>query len=59
MTSEPRIKQISIPVTLPTEIAIDWGLVDPTAPPEPTPVDRALDILHPHLAWDHRYRETQ
>lgn len=57
MTAEPSIKQISIPVSLPTEIAIEWGLVDPAAPAEPTPVERALDILRPHLAWDHRYQE--
>jgi hypothetical protein len=25
-------------------------------PPSKTAVDRALDILAPHLAWDHRYR---
>ncbi|MFF0777060.1 hypothetical protein [Streptomyces sp. NPDC003720] len=50
-------RKIAIPVTLPSEIAIEWGLADPAAPPEPTPIDRALDILRPHLAWDHRYRE--
>ncbi|MEU1010043.1 hypothetical protein [Streptomyces sp. NPDC005890] len=34
-------------------------------PAEPVPVipdkravDQALDILRPHLAWDHRYQET-
>ena len=27
--------------------------------PGKTAVDRALDILAPHLAWDHRYRKDQ
>ena len=49
-------RKIAIPVTLAGEIAVEWGLVVPDAPPPPTPVDRALDILRPHLAWDHRYR---
>ncbi|MFJ3812248.1 hypothetical protein ACIPWE_38535 [Streptomyces sp. NPDC090073] len=54
------VRKISIPVALPTEIAIEWGLIDPTSMPEPeaTPAERALDILRPHLAWDHRYREA-
>lgn len=31
--------------------------IHPVPPePEPTPLERALDILRPHLAWDHRYR---
>ncbi|MFJ7176446.1 hypothetical protein ACIQXA_08560 [Streptomyces massasporeus] len=28
----------------------------PPQPPQYTDVQRALDILAPHLAWDHRYR---
>ena len=52
------VRKIAIPVTLAREIAIDWQLIDPAAEPEPTPVERALDILRPHLAWDHRFRET-
>ncbi|WP_432027426.1 hypothetical protein [Streptomyces sp. 1222.5] len=51
-------KKISQPISLAGEIAIEWGLADPATPPPPTPIDRALDILRPHLAWDHRYRET-
>jgi hypothetical protein len=47
----------ALPVTLAREIAIDWGLIDPNQPTGPTPIQRALDILAPHLAWDHRYRE--
>ena len=50
-------RKIVIPVTLAREIAIDWQLIDPDVEPEPTPVERALDILRPHLAWDHRYRK--
>ena len=52
------VKATALPVTLAREIAIDWGLVPADTPPEPTPVQRALDTLRPHLAWDHRYRET-
>ncbi|MFI6032989.1 hypothetical protein ACIBBD_02165 [Streptomyces sp. NPDC051315] len=50
-------KHIAQPVHLAREIAIDWGLI-PAEPPGPTPIERAVEILRPHLAWDHRYRET-
>ncbi|MGW1135804.1 hypothetical protein [Streptomyces griseoluteus] len=50
-------KVTQMPVDLPTELAIDWGFIDPAAPPPPSPIEKALDILRPHLAWDHRYRE--
>lgn len=50
-------KVTGMPVPLPSELAIEWGLVNPGQPAEPTPVERALDILRPHLAWDHRYRD--
>ena len=49
-------RKISIPVSLAREIAIDWGLIDPAAEPEPTPVDRALAILAPYLADEPLYR---
>jgi hypothetical protein len=51
-------KKIITPVTLAREIAIDWGLVDPAAPsePEPTPAEKALAILAPHLATEPLYR---
>jgi hypothetical protein len=52
------VKVTKLPVDLPRELAIDWGLIDPNQPMVPTPIQRALDILAPHLAWDHRYRET-
>ena len=33
------------------------GVADPIPqPPDQPDVQRALDILGPHLAWDHRYR---
>ncbi|GAA3113667.1 hypothetical protein [Streptomyces echinatus] len=51
-------RKIATPVTLARELAIEWQLIDPDTPPAPTPIQRALDILRPHLAWDHRYRET-
>ncbi|MFG2352622.1 hypothetical protein [Streptomyces sp. NPDC048521] len=39
----------------------DTVFAAPTAPapdpPQRADVQRALDILRPHLAWDHRYRE--
>ncbi|GAB2718355.1 hypothetical protein [Streptomyces bullii] len=56
--SQPQytIKVTELPVDLPRELAIDWGLIDPDTPPGPTPIQRALDILAPHLAWDPRYR---
>lgn len=50
------VKATALPVPLARAIAIDWGLINPDDPPEPTPIQRALDILRPHLAWDHRYR---
>jgi hypothetical protein len=49
------IKVTELPVDLPRELAIDWGLIHPDQPIGPTPVQRALDILAPHLAWDPRY----
>ncbi|MFI1889850.1 hypothetical protein [Streptomyces jumonjinensis] len=38
-------------VALPAVLAIEWGFVDPDnlPPVEPTPIDRALDILQPYL----------
>ena len=50
-------RKIVTPVTLARDIAIDWGLADPDTPPPPTPIQRAIDILRPHLASDHRYQE--
>ncbi|MGY1579183.1 hypothetical protein [Streptomyces sp. MN13] len=52
------IKQAGCWVPVPGVLAVEWDLVDPDdpMPPEPTPVQRALDILRPHLTWDHRYR---
>jgi hypothetical protein len=60
MSPQPQhtIKVTEMPVTLARELAIDWGLIHPDQPPEQTPIQRALEILRPHLAWDHRYRET-
>jgi hypothetical protein len=50
------IKVTELPVGLPRELAIDWGLIDPEQPVGPTPIEKALGILAPHLAWDPRYR---
>lgn len=50
------VEAITLPVSLAREIAIDWGLINPDDPPEPTPIQRALDILAPHLAWQPHYR---
>lgn len=36
--------------------AFTAALADPIPAPERTNVQRALDILRPHLAWDHRYK---
>jgi hypothetical protein len=43
---------------IPYELALDWGLIPPDTPPPPTPVERALAILAPHLANDPLYRPT-
>jgi hypothetical protein len=53
------VKAIEQTVTVASEIAREWWLITPVEPPEQTPIQRALDILRPHLAWDHRYREDR
>ncbi|QIJ61439.1 hypothetical protein [Streptomyces sp. JB150] len=50
------VKATALPVTLAREIAREWWLITPPEQPEKTPTQRAIDILGPHLAWDHRYR---
>ena len=51
-------RKIALPVRLPREIAIEWGLIDSDAAPEPeqTPEEKALAILAPHLADAPLYR---
>ncbi|MFJ8929284.1 hypothetical protein ACIRLA_22165 [Streptomyces sp. NPDC102364] len=45
-------------IALPTELAIDLRLLDPDQPPprEPTPEQKALDILAPYLATEPLYQ---
>jgi hypothetical protein len=52
------IKQSTWWVPVPGVLAVDWGLVDPDnpLPPEPTPVEKALAILTPHLDDESLYR---
>jgi hypothetical protein len=42
-----KVIRVSPPLLMPVELAIDYGLVP--AEPEPTPIERALAILAPHL----------
>ncbi|MFJ3839436.1 hypothetical protein ACIPY6_28570 [Streptomyces sp. NPDC090054] len=43
----------------PTQLAENWLAVIPAAPPPtPTPLERALDILGPHLRYQPLYRPT-
>ena len=49
--TEPAMEAARIGTT-----AVAAALADPIPPPERTDVQRALDILGPHLAWQPLYR---
>jgi transposase len=48
------VKVLSPTIPMPEWLRIDLGL--PPAEPEPTPIERALAILAPHLATEPLYR---
>jgi hypothetical protein len=49
--AEPAMQRAELAAT-----AFAAAVADPIPPPERTDIQRALDILAPHLAWDQRYR---
>lgn len=52
------VSEISADQVWPAELAEDWFRIT-LGPPEPTPLERALDILSPHLRDLPIYHEEQ
>lgn len=49
------VKVLTPLIPMPEWLRIDLGLPPPE--PEPTPIERALDILRPHLTREPLYQE--